>query len=506
MERSAGILLHISSLPGESPIGDFGSEAYRFVDFLKEAGQSYWQILPLNQTDGGKAYSPYSPLSVFAGNTLFIDGKAIKNIGKTQKPKSYAGKKSTRVHFQEAERYKETILTAAYKAFKKHATEKDLKKFDDFCVSEHFWLHDYSLFIVLKNSFGRKAWIEWPEEYRDRHQESLDIVLQDKYEEIRKEKYAQYLFFKQWQKLKAYANKQGIQIFGDVPIYTSYDSADVWAHPHYFLLRENKKMDKVAGVPPDYFNEDGQLWNMPIYNWDALKQNGYEWWIERLKKNLQLFDLVRLDHFRGFSSFWEINAEEETAINGEWKQGPGKDFFNAVQQHFPSMPFAAEDLGEIDQAVYDLRDRYNLPGMSVVQFGFGDDFPNSIHLPHNFTRNSIVYSGTHDNNTARGWYSDDLKRKQRKRLKAYISGHVYRSNLHKKLIRLVYQSVGKIAIIPMQDILGFGTEARMNYPSTIKGNWMWRMKKSGLKKKLAVRLEKIASPYGRTMDSDTQKD
>ncbi len=495
-KRGAGVLLHPASLPGKGPIGDFGIEAYRFVDFLAATNQSYWQLLPLNQIDGGKAYSPYSPLSAFAGNVLFIDPDRVSNV---PFPVRHRWKLRTgrKIDYQLAERIKTGQLREISSHFIRFATEEEKEKFRRFCDEEHYWLYDYSVFIVLKRYFDGRAWNDWTPEYRDRDPGALEKFITENREEIEHEKYYQYLFLKQWLKLKRYANKKGISVIGDIPIYTSYDSADVWAHPHYFLLDKRKSMLKVAGVPPDYFNDEGQLWNMPIYDWEALRRKGYEWWIERLKKNLQLYDMVRLDHFRGFSAFWEIDAGADTARNGHWRSGPGHAFFETVRHHFPHMPFAAEDLGDIDQAVYDLRDAFHLPGMSVLQFAFGDDFPDSVHLPHNYTKNTLVYTGTHDNNTARGWYSRDANRAAKHRARHYLGKGVNRFTIHRAMIRAAYASVGKIAIVPMQDILGKGNRARMNFPSTVKGNWEWRMRASRPGKRMMRFIMRSVTYYGR---------
>lgn len=494
--RGAGILLHPASLPGKGPIGDFGIEAFRFIDFLSEAGQSFWQILPLNQIDGGKAYSPYSPLSAFAGNVFFIATERVVHRTFHRRRKRIPRWQS-KIDYHAAEKLKYDALDALYDNFSAYANEEERNRFQQFCVNEHYWLYDYALFIVLKNYFGGKPWNEWPEKYRDRKREALAKFVVEHNREIEKQKYFQFLFINQWLKLKKYANDKGIRVFGDVPIYTSYDSADVWAHPHYFLLNADKSMQKVAGVPPDYFNADGQLWNMPVYNWEALRKKGYEWWLERLRKNLQLYDVVRLDHFRAFSAYWEIEAGAPNARTGAWKPGPSHEFFNTLQHHFPHMPFAAEDLGDIDEAVYRLRDDFELPGMCVLQFGFGDDFPHGIHLPHNHRENSIVYTGTHDNNTTRGWFTGDTDSQVRKRIRKYLGGFVYGLNLSHRMIRLSYQSVGRVVIVPMQDILNLGGRARMNFPSTVRGNWDWRLPAGALSTTKARWLKKLAEIYGR---------
>jgi 4-alpha-glucanotransferase len=498
MKRRAGILLHISSLPGNGPIGDFGPDAFRFIDFLKVAGQSYWQILPLNQLNGGTEYSPYTPLSAFAGNVLFISEEYLIEDHLVSKP-SMKNKYKTgnKVNYAKAEKYKQQLIESAFTEFKKHQHNKLVDQYAKFCEHENHWLKDYALFMALRKHFNFKSWNKWPEAFRDRHDDALKTALQKHSLQIEKEKFGQFLFHLHWNRLKKYAHQQGIKIFGDVPIYVGYDSADVWSYPHNFLLKGNKEMAKVAGVPPDYFNEDGQLWNMPIYNWETLKQSGYRWWIDRIRRNLELFDLARLDHFRGFSAYWEVDATETTAINGHWVKGPAYGLFNTLKHEFSNMPFAAEDLGNIDEAVYELRDNYHLPGMRVLQFAFGDDWPHSIHLPHQYSKNSIVYTGTHDNNTTRGWYSSDLHKKARKNVKLYVANRLNKRNVHREFIRMAYSSVAKTTIIPIQDILGLGSKARMNFPSTASGNWIWRMNRRHLNNKQAKYLHKLTTAFGR---------
>jgi 4-alpha-glucanotransferase len=498
MNRKAGILLHITSLPGSSPVGDFGPEAYRFVDFLKEAGQSYWQILPLNQANGGAGHSPYTPLSAFAGNSLFISAEGLQEeqlLSKHFRIKKHLN--NGQVDYAMAERYKHSLIEGAFREFKQNPHKKLSEKYSKFYEREQYWLEDYALFMTLKKQHNNQSWNTWPEALRDRNEEALQTARIRFAEQIEYEKFTQFLFCIQWNKLKKYAHHQGIKIFGDVPIYIGYDSADVWSHPWIFRLKENKEMETVAGVPPDYFNEDGQLWNMPIYNWEALQNSGYRWWIDRLKRNLELYDLVRLDHFRGFSAYWEVNASEKTAKIGKWVQGPGKLLFDTLKREFHGMPFAAEDLGDIDQPVYDLRDHYHLPGMRVLQFGFGDDWPHSIHLPHSYIKNCIVYTGTHDNNTVKGWYLHDLGWKEKRHLKSYIVHRLNRWNVHLEIIRLAYNSVARTAIVPIQDILGLGRKARMNFPSTTSGNWLWRIKKRQLKKMRAKKLLQLVTAFGR---------
>jgi 4-alpha-glucanotransferase len=498
LKRKAGILLHITSLPGNYPIGDFGSGAYRFADFLQRSGQSYWQILPLNQVNRIKAYSPYSPLSAFAGNILLISPDLLTEEGLLKRSSMHKIQINRgRVNYRKSEAIKQKIIDEAYVEFSGQKILSLNREFEEFCEREDYWLQDYALFITIKKQHYNLPWNEWPSDLRDREKIALDKFIKQNTANIECEKFAQFIFIRQWKALKNYCNDKGIQIFGDLPIYVDYDSADVWSHPEYFKLRDDKEMLVVAGCPPDYFDKNGQRWGLPIYNWEVLKNNGYEWWKQRIKKNLQLFDLVRIDHFRGFSAFWEIPAADETAKDGKWETGPGKDLFDVLEKEFPSMPFVAEDLGDIDKPVIELRKRYNLPGMRVLMFAFGGDMVNNLHIPHNFSQNSVVYTGTHDNNTVKGWFKKELGRKARKNLSNYLGRNVNAMNCPKAMVRFAYKSVAKLAIIPMQDILGLGMASRMNIPSVETGNWTWRLKKNQIKVKTEKKLRKLSEITGR---------
>jgi len=497
-QRSAGVLMHISSLPGYYGIGDFGPEAFQFVKQLKQAGQQYWQLLPLNPIEAIRGFSPYSPLSAFAGNTLFINPEQlISQRYLTKMPEMACAKSSSRANYRHAVEVKGALIEEAFTYFQDHNNRRIKKAFQRFCDEESFWLNDYTLFLALKQKL-QKPWFEWPVELRDRDPEALLKATEEAEHEIAREKYAQFLFTRQWRALKSYCNENGIRIIGDIPIYTSHDSADVWSHPEYWKLDRKKQIARVAGVPPDYFNDKGQLWNMPVYNWNVLKKERYLWWMQRLRKNLELFDIVRLDHFRGFSTYWEVRGGARNAIRGRWLKGPAKDFFDTVKAEFPSMPFIAEDLGDVDQAVYDLRDHYQLPGMRILQFAFGSDMSESIFIPHNHTKNSVVYTGTHDNNTVKGWYKRETGKKGKKNLDSYLGQKITAKNCHSVLMREAYRSVARMAIIPMQDILGLGEKDRMNFPSTEEGNWLWRLKKKQFKKSLVKQLHSWAKLYGRS--------
>jgi 4-alpha-glucanotransferase len=497
--RKAGILLHITSLPGKFGIGDLGPEAYRFADFLEKSKQTYWQILPITQTDGGCAYSPYSSLSAFAGNTLLISPELLYQQGLiSQIPHKLSNaRKTSRIDYNVVDKQKKNMLNEAYARFSEGHFPDLRIEFERFCKAEKYWLDDYALFMTIRKLHDNKPWINWPEEYKIREQKTIESLLVEQKAQIENRKFAQFLFLRQWLALRNYCNDKGIQIYGDIPIYTGYNSVDVWAHRSFFKLNENGSLIAVAGCPPDYFNDEGQWWGMPVYNWEHLRNNGYGWWIDRMRKNIQLFDITRLDHFRGFSAYWEIPSQSETAREGYWVKGPAYELFDTLYREFPQMRLIAEDLGEIDQPVYDLRNHYKLMGMRVLLFSFGDDMPHTLHIPHRYTSNSVVYTGTHDNNTIRGWYENELGKHFRKNIESYTGIKIKTRNCHKAIIRLAYQSVANLAIIPMQDILGLGEEARMNIPSVVEGNWLWRVESDQLTAKVAEELSKMVVTYGR---------
>lgn len=498
-ERLSGTLLHISSLAGKYGIGDFGPEARNFIDFLKNTGQRYWQTLPLNQSEKLTQYSPYSSYSAFAGNILFIDPHHLSDIGLIKKEhiRKYRMKTRSRVDYKHAEMAKNEFLNIAFENFLKKGKKELRDKFEDFKNKERTWLRDFALFLTIKKQQNNKSWNLWPESFRNRDPESLMEFSEKHKDEFENIFFNQFIFSEQWKSVKSYANDRAVDIFGDIPIYINYDSADVWSNPELFQLNTDKTMKSVAGVPPDYFNENGQLWGMPLFNWKQMQKDGYRWWLNRIQKNLEWFDLLRLDHFRGFSAFWKVPAGSETAINGRWEQGPGDDLFQAIRAKFPSMPFVAEDLGQIDQDVYDLRDRFKLPGMRIVQFGFGDNMPFLQHNPVTYTHNSIVYTGTHDNNTLVGWFRKEADKKTVKRFKKFTGNKLKEKNCHLEIIRLAFSSVAKLAIIPMQDWLGLDESARMNFPSTTSGNWQWKLTEGQLESKLEKEIRKQVKTFGR---------
>ncbi|MFZ0490925.1 MAG: 4-alpha-glucanotransferase [Salegentibacter sp.] len=472
--RSSGILMHITSLASPFGIGDIGPAAYEFIDFLQSSGYKYWQLLPLNPTDAVYSHSPYSSHSAFAGNPLLISPELLEKEGfLTLKdfPKSDEFGKE-RVNFQPVEEYKATLIDAAFTTFKKKNIFQ--AEFSEFCTKHESWLEDYTLYLALREKYENLGWTQWPEELRDRNPAALKKAQKELEEPIRREKFEQFLFFFQWEKLMAYAHEKQVSLIGDIPFYVNHESAECWAYPEYFKLDENKEPSKVSGVPPDMFSETGQLWGTPVFHWKNLKQKDFDWWIKRLGQNLLLFDLVRLDHFRAFSAFWEVPAGETTAIHGKWVKTPGVSFFKELKKDFPEMPFIAEDLGSLDEPVYQLLARFNFPGMKVLQFAFGGDRAENTYLPFNHTPHNLVYTGTHDNNTCRGWYKNANK-KEKEHLREYSGRAVTTKNVHEIFINMALKSVCRLAIIPMQDIIGLGEEGIMNIPASARENWIWRI-------------------------------
>lgn len=476
-KRKAGVLLHITSLPSSFTIGDLGPEAKKFAEFLFRSKQSYWQLLPINPTEAGQGHSPYSAISSKAGNTLLISPDLLvkENLLNGNELIQHQQPKSTKADYEKAEEIKNELFNKAYENFKSKDNSQSQKQFDQFCLTEKDWLDDFALYTALKKNNNGKPWYEWSNKFKQRDQQTLEKFSNENKDEINKTKWLQFIFFSQWNELKDYCNNMNIQLIGDLPFYVSYDSVDVWADKEIFALDENGNRTGMAGVPPDAFSADGQLWGMPVFKWDVLKERNYDWWIDRLKKNIELFDVVRLDHFRAFDEYWEVPAAEKTAKSGQWKKGPGKDFFEAAQKQLGELPFIAEDLGDISESVYELRDAFHLPGMKVLQFAFGNDMPVSPHINHHHDKNFVVYTGTHDNNTTLGWYQNETDEKTKKQISCYL-GKTYNPNeIHKELARLAYSSVAKIAILPLQDILGLDENSRMNTPSSSENNWSWRL-------------------------------
>jgi len=496
-QRRCGILLHITSLPSPYGIGDMGGGARRFVDFLSASGQSYWQILPLNPTSTVYGNSPYSSFSAFAGNPLLISPEILDREGLFS-PEELGGVpvfSDDSVDYEEVSSLKSRILSQIFE--KKKADLESDALFVAFAAENSFWLEDYALFVALKEHFNGSLWVEWPEDVRYRRDDALNHYRHSLAERILKEKFLQFLFFRQWLDLRKYCNERQMQIIGDIPIYVNYDSADVWSHPDIFKLDHEKRPVFVAGVPPDYFSDTGQLWGNPVYDWDALKGQGYAWWIRRFEHNLKMFDVFRIDHFRGLVAYWEVAAGEETAINGKWVEAPVDDFFKTLFRHFPYLPVIAEDLGVITPDVREAMSQLGLPGMKLLIFAFGDNLPVHPYAPHNFVRNCVVYTGTHDNNTIKGWLRHEAGEEEKRRFFEYLGRKVSDDEAPWEMTRLLYMSVANVVIIPMQDILHLGEEARMNFPSRADGNWKWRLQPNALSVNLATDLYDLGKIYGR---------
>jgi len=495
--RRSGVLLHITSLPSVFGIGDLGPEAYRFADFLAEAGQRVWQILPLNPTISICGNSPYCSYSAFSENPLLISPELLARDGllSSSDLDDRPAFPVDRVDYERVIEYKTRLLARAFERFKTMGARD--RELDTFCSENAHWLDDSTLFAALKEQSGGMAWNEWSPDLRDRAEGPLQEWKDRLADRILAEKFLQYLFYRQWSSLKKYCNGKNIQIMGDVPIYVSYDSADVWANPHLFRLDNERNPLFVAGVPPDYFSATGQRWGNPLYDWERLAETGYAWWVRRLECNMKLFDLIRLDHFRGFVAYWEIPSSEQTAMNGKWVEAPAVDFFNTLLKHFPSLPIIAEDLGIITLDVKQVMKAYGFPGMKLLLFAFGDDKPTNPYLPHNHVRNSVVYTGTHDNNTVRGWYRIEAGQEEKARVARYVGRPVDEERVHWEFLRLAMMSVANLAVIPIQDILGVGEEGRMNTPAVTYGNWSWRLAPGRISRSLTDNLLEVTRFYGR---------
>lgn len=498
-KRASGILLHITSLSSKHGIGDLGPEAYRFADFLAAAKQNFWQILPLSPIDGGLGNSPYSSASAFAGNVLLISLEQLAKEGLllpeeiNHTPHFPEGK----VEYEEVRAFKKPLLQRAYERFFADASKEELFAYEHFCQTNKHWLDDYTLFVALHAHFTGDSWSQWPVALRDRHEYVLQDYREQLREEIRQEKFLQYIFFKQWFALKRYCAELGIQFIGDLPIYVHYQSADVWANPQVFKLDHDKNPYVVAGVPPDYFSETGQLWGNPVFDWNYLRNNKYKWWLQRVKHNTQLFDLVRLDHFLGFIAYWEVPATEKTAINGKWVDAPADDFFAALFRQHPQLPIIAEDLGIVTPAVTHFMEKNHFPGMRVLLFAFGGNIGESTYAPHNHIENCVVYTGTHDNNTIKGWFKREANYETKRQIESYIGQEINEETVAWQMIRMAMQSVGKVVVIPMQDILHLDDHARMNTPGTVGQNWTWQLQPGAVSSDVAARLSEITNLYGR---------
>ena len=474
-ERAAGVLLHITSLPGKFAIGDLGPQAYDFTDFLSRSNQKIWQVLPLNPISESQGWSPYSSISSMAGNELLISPELLIADGFLDPGDLDEQEINSHVDFNLAKKIKDHLLSKAWIQFRQQGPVKIEKEFKIFKEDESEWVDDYALFILLKQINDQKPWYEWKPVYKNRNTEAILSFSKTYFDELEKQRWIQFMFFKQWKQLKTYCNNKGVQLFGDLSFYVSHDSVDVWANKEFFSIDRKGNRVFVAGVPPDAFSDEGQLWGMPVYNWKALKKANYKWWVERLKKNKRLFDFLRLDHFRAFADYWEIPANEATAKKGVWRKGPGKDFFSAMKKQLGELPFVAEDLGEITNDVYRLREGFSFPGMKVLQFAFNEKLPESIHAPHHHQLKCIVYTGTHDNNTLIGWISTELNEEGKRVLNKYAGIEVTTENIFEVLGRMAFSSVAEKVILPLQDWLGMDETARMNKPSSPEKNWGWKL-------------------------------
>ncbi len=499
--RSAGILLHPTSLPGGFGIGEIGPSAFAFVDLLVESGQSLWQILPLGPTGYGD--SPYACFSALAGNPMLIHLARLADEGDLdwQALRPASDFPEDRVDYGPVISFKNAMLQRAAQAFRQTAHGDRRSAFNHFCRENADWLEDFALFMALKDAHEGSVWNTWEPGLVRRHPDVLQTWRERLDDAIFAQRYYQFQFFRQWGALKDYANAQGIQIIGDIPIFVAYDSVDVWANPDRFRLDEDLLPTKVAGVPPDYFSPTGQLWGNPIYDWEAVARNDYDWWLRRFRQTLTVVDMVRLDHFRGFAAYWAIPAGEETAVNGEWEEGPGADFFETVRDALGELPIIAEDLGHITEDVLELREQFDLPGMSVLQFAFTIDASNP-YLPHNVVPNTVIYTGTHDNDTSVGWY-------QSREAEELEACHRYigptDEPINWALIRLAYRSVADLAIVPLQDVLGLGAAARMNTPGKLGNNWSWRFREGAVSVSSRQQLYEMTLTYGRKEPEEMQE-
>lgn len=481
--RRAGILLHPTSLPGAAGNGDLGPDAYRFVDFLVDSGIGLWQTLPLGPTH--EDLSPYQCLSVHAGNFRLISLQMLVDLGWLDVAELDPE--------QDVDAQRKVRLVAAHNGFRSRANDDERQAYARFVEEHAHWLDDFALYQSLRDEYGGRAWYEWPQAVRDRQPEALAQQRRRLAGAIEQVRFEQFLFNRQWKQLRHYANDRGVLLFGDIPIFVAHDSAEVWAHREWFTVDAQGRLEKVAGVPPDYFSETGQLWGNPLYRWDVLQADGFKCWVERIRSQMEMFDLVRIDHFRGFEAYWEVDAHAETAAGGHWVKAPGTAFFETLKQELGELPLVAEDLGVITEEVTELRRRFGLPGMKILQFAF-DGSSQNPYLPHNHEVMSVVYTGTHDNNTSLGWYQD-LADEQRSFVRHYLgdSGEP----MPWLLVRVALASVARLAVIPMQDVLGLDGAHRMNVPGIADGNWRWRFQWEQLQDEHRARLQEWTGLYGR---------
>ena len=505
--RASGILLHPTSLPGRFGIGDLGDQAYAFIDFLAAGAQTLWQVLPLGPTGYGD--SPYQCFSAFAGNALLISPSKLAEDGLLSEDDIAAGPRfrPSRIDFGRVIEYKKALLKTAFYKFKSSTHASLRTQFHDFCHASDWWLDDYAMFRALKEAHGGVAWTDWEPRFAERDGSSLASAREALRESVDAEKFFQFLFFKQWSALKAYCRERRIRIIGDAPIFVASDSADVWSHPELFKLDSLRQPIVQAGVPPDYFSKTGQLWGNPIYDWNAMRQTGFRWWIDRLRTTLQTVDILRIDHFRGFAASWEVPGQDKTAERGKWVEVPGRELFSTLRTVLGEMPIIAEDLGVITPDVEALRDDFGFPGMRVLQFAFRGD-SKTTDLPHNYVRNCVVYTGTHDNDTTVGWFNSKAgegstrSAKEIERERAHCLQYLAANGreIHWDMIRAAWASIANTAVVPMQDLLGLGSTARMNLPASEQGNWQWRYRRGALTQKLCDRLGSLTELYGRRQE------
>lgn len=501
--RSSGILLHLTSLPGPYGIGDLGSSAYRFADFLARGRQRIWQVLPLGPA--GHGASPYSSLSTFAGNPMLVSPEPLLGDGLLSEEDLTDLKELPHDHvdFERLVPRKRNVLRTAFERAEERPELVDQDAYHHFHEHNADWLDDYALYMALKDYYDGKPWVDWDASLVQREPDALADARDEHAQQVRMHRFWQYLFHRQWTALKGYCNSRSISFFGDIPIYVAHDSADVWANQDLFFLDESGQPTVVSGVPPDYFSPEGQRWGNPIYRWDDMAENDYAWWRARLERILSRVDIVRLDHFRGFDAYWSIPASENTAINGEWVEGPGADFFTSMREQMGTLPLVAEDLGIITDSVRDLRDQFDLPGMAVLHFAF-EDGPGNGFLPHNYIRNVVAYTGTHDNDTTVGWWhGNDLTDRGRDYARKYLDLPPSEDPvIHWNSLRFLMASVADRVIAPLQDIMGLGSVARMNTPGRSDGNWTWRFHAEQLGDDLADKLAVMAHTYGRAGEHD----
>ena len=494
-KRSSGVLLHPTSLPGRFGIGELGNEAVSFVDFLSNSGQKLWQVFPLGPTGYGD--SPYQSFSTFAGNPYLISLEKLHEEGLLSKLELNMMPMANphKIDFGSIYINKLKVLRLAYENMKKSGNSI-LEKCGNFCENNKYWLDDYSLFMAVKNHHKGVHWKNWDKEIAFRENDAVDKWRSMLFDEVGFQKFMQFKFFEHWNFIKEYANKKDIQIIGDLPIFVAYDSADVWANNSLFTIDSKGNQETVAGVPPDYFSPTGQLWGNPLYRWDVMENDNFQWWQLRLKKMYELVDIVRIDHFRGLEAFWEVPGDAETAIDGKWVKAPGDKLFNVFKETFGDIKILAEDLGVITPEVEELRDKFNLPGMKILQFGFGENGDKNF-LPHNHIKNCCVYTGSHDNDTTKGFFDNEKKNNSGviEWTQKYLN--FYGDDLCTALINEAYKSVADIVIIPMQDILNLGTDARMNFPSRLGGNWMWRFSWDQVPAELSKRYKTMVKLYDR---------